>query len=76
MELEAHWLARFGIQLDGAVASLFSKLDARQRGTEPHMKWPPITGLAQRGAEALARVPQKANRRHPGQQPAFPQDEV
>ena len=76
VEAEAGRVAGFGIEFQGAIAAVLEEFDAGQRGAEADVEWAPTAGLAQGGAEALDGVTEEANGGHPGQEAAFPQDEV
>src|ERR1035441_4692267 len=76
METEAGGVARFGIQFDGAVATVFEEFDAGQGGAEADVEGAPKSGFVQGGAQAADGVTEEANGRHAGQQAAVPQDKV
>src|SRR5208282_2309712 len=61
---------------EGAVAAVLEQFDACQGGTQAEAERAPVAGFVQGGAEAQDGVTEEVERRHTGEEAAFPQHEV
>ena len=64
------------VEINGEVAAVFEKLDAREGRAEGDVEGFPVSGLTQGAADAVRGVTEEADHRHAAEEAALEEDEV